>query len=416
MSFVPIRVGFFLAIRQIKHASLWTTILIMFVMTLTFLNLVVINGVLVGLMQGAVTAEKNKYTGDLIISNLNQKAYIENTSGILNILNGLPQVSLLSGRYLAGGTVESGYKTKTRDSDVTESAGGVIAGIDPVKENNFSGIGGLMIEGSYLAPDDYDKILLGADLLYKYTPIDTPGLKNLKTAGVGSLVRLHIGSTTREVLIKGIVKSKVGELDQRIFMVDSQLRSIIGRDDLNLNEISVVLKPGVDPLFVKNILVKNGFDQGAKIQTYLEAQPKFLKDIAQTFSLLGNMLGSIGLVVASITIFIVIFVNAITRRKFIGILKGIGIDSRAIEYSYIFQSIFYALSGTGLGVLFLYGFLVPYVNAHPINFPFSDGIIYVTVAGTSIRVIILLITTVVAGYIPARIIVKRNTLDAILGR
>ena len=37
------------------------------------------------------------------------------------------------------------------------------------------------------------------------------------------------------------------------------------------------------------------------------------------------------LVVASITIFIVIFINAITRRKFIGILQGIGISGEAIE-------------------------------------------------------------------------------------
>ena len=28
----------------------------------------------------------------------------------------------------------------------------------------------------------------------------------------------------------------------------------------------------------------------------------------------------------------------------------------------------------------------------------------------------LLITTIIAGYIPARMIVKKNTLDAILGR
>ena len=64
----------------------------------------------------------------------------------------------------------------------------------------------------------------------------------------------------------------------------------------------------------------------------------------------------------------------------------------------------------------LYGFLMPFVDAHPINFPFSDGIIYAPMSGTFLRVIVLLVTTVIAGYIPARLIVKRNTLDAILGR
>jgi ABC-type antimicrobial peptide transport system permease subunit len=36
--------------------------------------------------------------------------------------------------------------------------------------------------------------------------------------------------------------------------------------------------------------------------------------------------------------------------------------------------------------------------------------------GTMIKVLILVVTTFIAGYIPARMIVRRNTLDSILGR
>ena len=179
------------------------------------------------------------------------------------------------------------------------------------------------------------------------------------------------------------------------------------------------MKPGTtlaEAAKVKQIFIDNGFDAGAKIQTYEEAQPKFLQDIAATFGILGNMIGSIGLAVASITIFIVIFVNAITRRKFIGILKGIGIDSQAIEISYIFQSIFYAALGTSIGWVVLYGLLMPFVDAHPINFPFSDGILVAPLGSTFIKMGLLVFATIVAGYIPARMIVRKNTLDAILGR
>jgi ABC-type antimicrobial peptide transport system permease subunit len=128
------------------------------------------------------------------------------------------------------------------------------------------------------------------------------------------------------------------------------------------------------------------------------------------------MIGSIGLTVASITVFIVIFINAITRRKFIGILKGIGISSTALEISYVFQSLFYAFIGSGLGLLLLFGFLKPYIDLHPIDFPFSDGILVATFSGTSIRVGLLFVITMIAGYIPARIVTKQNTLDSILGR
>jgi len=280
-----------------------------------------------------------------------------------------------SARYLSSARIESEYKNRTRLTDLIDSAGGVIAGIDPEKEDELSGISRYIVEGSYLETGDYDQILVGANLLFKYTPIDSPGVQSLRSVEAGSKVRLKIGDITREVTVKGVVKSKVGELDQRIFMTDAQLRQLIGRTDYNIDEISIKLKKGANVEAVRDELVLRGFDKNARIQTWTEAQPKFLKDIKTTFALLGNMIGSIGLAVASITIFIVIFVNAITRRRYIGIMKGIGISSRTIEFSYIIQSVFYASMGMAIGALIIFGFLQPYIAAHPINFPFSDGIL-----------------------------------------
>jgi ABC-type antimicrobial peptide transport system permease subunit len=97
-------------------------------------------------------------------------------------------------------------------------------------------------------------------------------------------------------------------------------------------------------------------------------------------------------------------------------MKGLGIPATTIEYSYIIQSLFYATVGIIIGLIILYGFLKPYFDIHPIDFPFSDGILYAPISVVAIRSIILLVVTVFAGYIPARMITKENTLDAILGR
>jgi ABC-type antimicrobial peptide transport system permease subunit len=97
-------------------------------------------------------------------------------------------------------------------------------------------------------------------------------------------------------------------------------------------------------------------------------------------------------------------------------MKGIGISERAIEVSYIFQSIFYAVLGGLLGLGIVYGLLVPLFYAHPIDFPFSDGILVAPISGTMFKFFLLLFVTIVAGYVPARRIVKKNTLDSILGR
>lgn len=416
MLWLDIKIAWFLATRQILRSTVWTTLLIIGVMTLTFLNLVVVSGILVGLIEGSVQANKNYYTSDVIVSKLEQKEYIENSNAVISQIEQTPGVRAYSARYVEGVTIEANYKTRKDDSIKPDTAGAQAVGIDPIKENELTQLKKFVVEGEYLEKDDYDKILMGAYLLKKYLPVDSPGFAALENIGPGTKVRISFGSTTREFTVKGILKSKVDEITTRVYFVDSQLRGLIGRNDFNIDEISIAVNPEVDPSEVTRRLRASGVDDFAKVQTFEDAEPKFLKDIKATFALLGNAISSIGLAVASITVFIVIFINAITRRKFIGIAKGIGISGRAIEFSYVMQSFFYAVCGSIIGILVVYLLLVPYFASHPINFPFSDGILVAPLVGTSIRIGLLIISTIIAGYVPARLIVRKNTLDSILGR
>ncbi len=413
--FTSIKLGFFLAYRQVKGSSIGTTALIVFIMMLTFLNLVVVRGVLVGLIQSSTDLFKEKYAGDIIISTLPKKSYIENSTNTIEVVKNLPWTRVYSARYVESGTIEGTYKERVDFTEDANIANGVFTGIDPIKEEETTNLSSMIIAGSMLTPEDTDSVLVGANLLKKYLPIEAPGLLLLENVDVGDTVRIKVNGNIKEVTIKGIIKGK-GAFDDRVIILDSVLRPLIGRTDYNVDEIALKIKPGADALVVKQALIASGVSETARVQTVEEALPKFLKDIQDTFAVLGNAIGSIGLVVASITIFIVVYINAITRRKFIGIMKGIGIDSLAIELSYILQSILYATMGVVLGLAILYGLLVPYIDANPINFPFSDGILVAEYSNTFLRAGLLLLATIFAGYIPARIVVKQNTLDAILGR
>jgi len=415
-SLLNIRVGFYLAVRQLRRASLWTTGLIVFVMLLTFLNLVVVTGILVGLIEGINESYRTQYTGDVIVSALPTKDYIEDTSGVIAFLTSLPQVAQMTRRYQTGGTIEANYLTRTDPTEKPNATGAQVIGIDPEAENAFTGLAEHIIEGDYLAEGDYDHIVIGNFLLAKYAFGEQPGLTPLTDVVPGTKVRLTINGSTREVIVKGVVKSKIGELAMSIFMPASELRTLMGRTDQNVAQIAIRLYEGNDPVAFKQLLLASGIGEKAKVQTFEDSIPNGVADIKTTFAMLGNGFSSIGLVVAAITIFIVIFINAITRRKFIGILKGIGISGQAIEISYIFQSLFYAVIGSAIGLVVLYGVLVPAVAAHPIDFPFSDGILVAPILDTSVRIVLLVLTTVIAGYLPSRMIVRRNTLDSILGR
>lgn len=408
--------GWFLAYRDIKRANIWTTLLIIAVMVLTFLNLVVVSGILVGLIQGSEEAYRQKYTGDVILNTPLNERYIEHSQEIISFIRALPEVEAVAPRYSQGSRLQANYKERKDFNDPIESTGAVAMGIDPVAEDAFGNWSKYIVEGEYLEPGDYDQVLVGANLLYKYLQLESSDMPTLKNVETGSKIRLVINGITREVTVKGVIKTKV-DLDQRVFMVDTQFRNLVNRYDYNVGEIAVRLKPGADAAYVRDtIKAHSPAGEHAKVQTYEDALPKFVVDMKNMFALLGNMIGSIGLAVAAITIFIVIFVNAITRRRYIGILKGIGISSWAIEFSYILQSLFYALVGMLIGSLIIFGFLEPFIRAHPINFPFSDGILVVTLFGVLWRGAVLFIATIIAGYIPARIVVKQNTLNAILGR
>ncbi len=413
---IDIAVGVFLAKRELKRANKWTTTLIVFVMLLTFLNLVVVSGILVGIIQGSLDQNKKFSSGDVIVSSFLNRNKVENSQETIKIVETIPGLRAYSARYTSGGSLQANYRDVLLKNEQPNSVGAQIIGVDPIKEDVVTNISSLLVEGSYLEPTDTDSIIAGSFLFRKYNENEFPGLTTLKDVPVGSRVLLKIGENSKEYTIKGILKSKVGEVDGAVFMLDSEFRKLTGRTDYNVNQIAISLIPGTDPLIAKAALLEAGVGENGRVQTSDEAIPQFLDQVKTTFSLLGNAISAIGLVVAAITIFIVIFVNAITRRRYIGILKGIGIEPRAIIISYIIQSLLYAVIGAAVGIIIVFAFLKPLFDVHPIDFPFSDGILVATVSGTATRTIILLIATIVAGYIPARIVIRQNTLSAILGR
>lgn len=411
-----VKVGWFLAKRDIKRANKWTTMLIVAVMAFTFLNLVVVSGILVGLIQGSEDAQKKYAIGDIVISSYINRSYIEQTPEVAKIVTTIPGYKNHTVRYGGSVRVESNYRTTIKPGEKRDGAGASFLGIDPISEEKFSGVSKFIMRGEYLTSDDQDSILIGKNLLYEFTPIEAPGFQTLKDVTVGSRIRVTSGNTSKEYYLKGILSSKVDEFDTSVVALSSEVRKMTGRTDLNASTIAIQLLPGTDVVAAKQFLMDSGVGDYARVQTAEEAFPKFLKDIKNTFNILGNAISGIGLIVASITIFIVIFVNAITRRRFIGILKGIGINRRAILYSYMYQAFIYAVLGIAIGMALTFILIKPYFAANPINFPFSDGILVATFTGSLMRGAVLLITTIIAGYIPARIVIKQNTLSAILGR
>ncbi len=430
-----------LAFRQVQHSSIWMNILIISIMLLTFLNLVVITGVLTGLTEGLFTDYQKQYTKDVIISTLSGENAIKNTATLRLTLDNHPSVERVTVRYIQSATLEANYQTRWDFESPENSVSTQLTGINPEVEDASTYLKTRLIEGEYLSSDESGYALIGSSMLEQYAPFsDTfdplldvhPGVRvklsfvsgsveaNESGTGHGSQMENsevdRSNSVSAEFIVKGIIDSKVGQVAQRVYVNQQDWDRLVNQKLDIADEFAVTLKPGIDSIGFIRELKSYGFDKYAKLETSAEAIPSALNDLQKTFRLLGNLMGGISVIVSAITVFVVIYVNALTRRKQIGILKGIGINGKAIEKAYVMQSLFYAFVGISLGYIIIFAFLEPYFNAHPIDFPVSDGILAVTVWGTNVRALVLVAVTALAGFLPSWLIVRQNTLDSILGR
>ena len=415
-------------------------LLIIVIMTLTFLNLVVITGILTGLILGSFEDNRLQQSGDILISPIIGENSLVDTHAIRETLRHHPEVKSFTERYIQPVTVEANYQTRWDFDSPENSVSSELTGIEPDQEAAVTNLPAFVVEGEYLNPNESGYVLIGSKNLEQYTDFSDT-FDPLQNVTVGSLIKLSFAGedvnddvrnegpdrgllnesvdrsgTSAEFVVKGIVDSKVTEVSLRVFMTKDDWKRFTNQQVDQVDEFAVLLSDNRLSSLVVSDLKSYGLDKNAQVETAEEAVPSVLFDLAETFGLLGNAVGAVAVIVSSITVFVVIYINALTRRKQIGILKAIGINGRSIEIAYILQSLFYAAIGCSIGYLIIFFALVPYFDANPIDFPFSDGILAVTVDGTALRALILVLVTAFSGYLPSWLIVRQNTLDSILGR
>jgi putative ABC transport system permease protein len=151
-----------------------------------------------------------------------------------------------------------------------------------------------------------------------------------------------------------------------------------------------------------------------KVSDYTELLGQ-IQPISVAFSAIGFVVAVVSVMVAAITIFVLIYVNAISKRRQIGILKAIGIEQNIIVVSYMFQSLFYAACGVFLGSIAVFGLLDPYLRAHPFNLPLGALHLSFNPLGNVLAISSILLAGVIAGVVPSWRVARQNIISAIWG-
>lgn len=405
MSVHDFKTAVFLAYKFIIRGSRSTAVLLIFIISLSFLNIQFVSGMLFGLQNLMVNSIINLFSAHVTISSQEEpriKSFIENQSDLRAQIERIPGVEATSRHYLLAGSI--GFD-KLKNGVVKYISGAVVA-IDPFEEKRVLALDSFIIDGAWLDPEDHDKIVLSSALAGGYglfAPNDLGGVR------VGDKVRLtYSNELTRTYTVKGIYNDAIGLFEtfittheaESILSVYNQASQILVRADLKSTSLDTLVER------IREV------SSSIKIQPYTVLLGSFAAFLA-ALNLISTIVSIITVLVAAITMFVLIYVNAVTKRRQIGILKAIGLKAEVIVVSYLLQALFYAACGITIGYLFVFQILTPYMQANPIDVIFGSLSLAHDQFTILVAILSLLAASTLAGLIASWLVARSNILKSI---
>ena len=405
-----LKVALFLGFKSIVNGHKGTIVLMIFILSLAFVNLIFVASILNGITDTINNQLINNSVANIVIDPQEEptrKDYILNAKELRQSIEYLPGVVATAGRYRLTATFSY---DKDKDGDFKYGTWEVI-GVDPQEEPLVTGISDNIIAGRYLEGRGSGDIVLGSDIAGGYGAVEE--FKSLGGVGVGEKVRLDFGNgSTREYTVQGISRVRFILIDQIAYITKKEAQSILRVSDNKVSQILVKIdKTGNEDFYIEKI---KEIAPNLKVRKWTE-YTSIVGDLTKSFDLIAAMISVIGLAVAAVTIFILIYVNAINKRRQIGILKAIGIKENIIVISYILQAVFYAIFGIVFGSIIMFYIIEPYFINNPLAFPIGDITLVIKEFQVFQGIFGLLAAAFVAGLIPAWRAARENILKAIWG-
>lgn len=409
-----LKLAFFLAHKSIFKGNRWALILIVLVMSLSFANLLLTPSILMGVTDAVNVQQVETLYGDIVVDPPENEYYLDDARELSESIAQVPGVSGVSVRLNYSGTLEYDWRSKESLSDKGKSGTWSVVGVEPSDETGVTSIHDSIIDGEYLDERDRDSIVLGVDIAGG-ADASTASFQTLDGVAVGDKVRVtYPNGIQREYEVKGIFRSRDSQADRMAFVTTAEMASVLGRSVFHdrASQLLVSITDASSEEQVIQDIRSLGFSY--EVRSWREYGGA-MTSVLSSFAVVVGLISGIGLIVAGIVMFIVIYINVIHSRRHIGILRAIGIKRDVIIGSYVIQALFYAATGVVLGGLaFRFG-LQGYFDYHPLNLSIGKvglalhpGIVESAVFG-------LVAAAVLAGLVPVLNITRQGIVHAIRG-
>ncbi len=401
-----IKTAFFLASTTIKRSNKGTLVMTILIMTLAYVNLVFVSSIFGGIVE-AINKEAidNQYS-NIVIEPAIDKIYIDNKEAIKRIKT-IPGVIGVSLHYVDKPLVK--YDKRKDGSDI-KSGRWVLKSINPPDEKLVTKISQEIIDGNYLEKNDRDKILVGKEIAGGYGgDLDYLSLG----AKVGDDIDVfYSNGIHRTYTIKGVFSTKNTQTDQMLFVTKKEMESILKVHNIASEILVKTADTGHEDKYIEKIRQLGLKKEDIKKWSDLMG---FTSGASKSFLLISIILGVIGTIVAGVTIFIIIFVSVVNKRRQIGILKAIGMHEDTIVLSFVIQALFYGLVGVLIGISLILFVIRPFFISNPLNFPVGWVSLKVTFTIIKISNLSLMGAALIGGFFPAYRGAKESILDSIWG-
>jgi len=396
-----LRLPFYLTWQYIRRGKKWTLALTLMMMTIAFINLIFISSLFAGIIDGSNKQIINTMTGDIYITPPNGQDLIYNKDKIVRDIEAVDGVLAASAQIRVPATLEYNHLRGNWQ----------ILAINPDDERLVTNLADKIVSGTFLTQDDEDQIIIGRQIA------GGDGVEenafSFKGAKVGEKVTMSFNGFSKEFTIKGISYTKFLESDKRAFISEKALSKIIPSTQNSATTITVKTKDNTSSETTVAI-IKSKLDNS---NVYLWSEVAgMMKSVGESFVSINVLMSFVGVLIAAVTIFIVIYVDIVNKKKQIGILRAIGIKPYIIILSYVILSAVYSVIGVALGTVIFKFAIIPYFQTHPFVLPICDAVLVLSNTEYIIRAETIMWVSVISGLIPATITVRSNLLDAILGK
>ncbi len=401
-----IKTSLFLAITSIKRGNKGTLAMTILIMTLAYVNLVFIASIFGGIVEGINQEAIDNQYGNIVIEPAIDEKYIDNKNAIKQIKT-IPGIIGVSQHYIDNPIVKYDYR---KDGYDIKSGRWVLKSINPEDEKTVTKINKTIIDGSFLDAKDRDQIIIGKEIAGGYGgDLDYLSLG----VSVGDEIDVHFSNgITRTYTIKGVFSAKSTQANQMLFITKKEMESVLKVHDW-ASEILVKIKDtGNEDKYIKEIR-----QTGLKKEDIKKWQDLmgFTSSASKSFTMISVILGVIGTIVAGVTIFIIIFVSVVNKRKQIGILKAIGMEESTIILYFVIQALFYGVVGVLIGISLILFIIRPFFMSNPLDFPVAWVSLKITFNIIRISNLSLIGAALIGGFFPAYRGAKESILKSIWG-